>query len=308
MPTIDVLCPVGDGCFELALLMKETAERTKSGKYSLQWHLATITHKPLDSWVAQAMSDRGFDLVVQMSRNERGGSFAHADALTEGIRQMRNPYLLVVDSDVAFLHRDWDITLMSHLKKKTAIVGCPYPNNTKHTKQCYQRFPSLVCALFDTHVLKKLDIDLQPGKRGKRFIRKRIMDKQNERWFRRPRGSRVVKEMGWRLPLAYKVKGYGGYSLDFVASDSSNRQFPFADKKQRAWFDKHKGYKGADEYHYKGRLMFVHWKGARNTSFGEMSGKVWFNRINLCLKEKYDIEVDQEHVLLPAKANVASPN
>jgi len=72
---------------------------------------------------------------------------------------MTSRFGVLVDSDVAFLCKNWDVCLIDQLDSSTVMIGSEYhPTDGKMINR-----PNVIMCAFDTNVLKSLAVDFMPS-------------------------------------------------------------------------------------------------------------------------------------------------
>ncbi|MDO8524140.1 MAG: glycosyltransferase [bacterium] len=83
------------------------------------------------------------------------GSIGHGTALNDLVEKIDTPFGCLFDADFTFLRKNWDATLMSRLNDKVKIIG------TQISRKGVEDFPFMVGMLFETKVLKELNVDFR---------------------------------------------------------------------------------------------------------------------------------------------------
>lgn len=125
------------------------------------------------------------------------GSIGHGEALEILFSKVITPYVAVLDADATFLHKHWDKILIENLNNKFKAIGTVLHNGS-HRKPL--DFPLMFATLYETKVLKDLNISFKPGKNPKNQIedtgfqirekfhnaglKGNVFDTRNTRWYR----------------------------------------------------------------------------------------------------------------------------
>jgi len=88
------------------------------------------------------------------------GSIAHGIALNDLINRIDTRYGVILDADCTFLYKNWDEVLINEINEEYPIIGtqAPIGKNSKKPKD----FPLMFAILFDTRIMKKLQISFIP--------------------------------------------------------------------------------------------------------------------------------------------------
>ncbi len=100
--------------------------------------------------------------VYDVHSNLKHPSRNHGEALnTLFWKYFNRKYGMVVDSDVAFLKKNWDIEYIKlmNLSDKIVIAGC---GNSLYAKYKFNNFPSVYCPFFKTEKLKECGLTWEP--------------------------------------------------------------------------------------------------------------------------------------------------
>ena len=99
--------------------------------------------------------------IYNVHSDKKHPSHNHGDALDKLFWNFFNrTYGMIVDSDIAFLRKNWDIQFVKLINsdENIAIIGPGNPVN--YSK--FQNFPSVYCPFFFTNILKECSITWQP--------------------------------------------------------------------------------------------------------------------------------------------------
>ena len=102
-----------------------------------------------------------FIKIIKRKQSIRG-SHAHGEALNIGIAESNTQYTCVFDGDAIPLLKSWDDLLIYNLKNDIKIIGATTPKHSKIKRFGAGEFPMPFFAMFETEVLKKLEIDNRP--------------------------------------------------------------------------------------------------------------------------------------------------
>ncbi|MGQ4876430.1 MAG: glycosyltransferase [Promethearchaeia archaeon] len=130
------------------------------------------------------------------------GSKAHGIAINDLVKRIDTPYGVILDADCTFLYKNWDEILINELSENTPIIGTQAPIGYGSKK--YTDFPLMFAVLFDTNILKKLNIDFKPS------------------------DDMITKDTGYQMREAYLKAGYKGKLLIFK-NTRDYKKGPFKD-------------------------------------------------------------------------------
>lgn len=86
--------------------------------------------------------------------------FHHTIALADAIERAETRFILILDPDFFIIYENWVAQMIAHmLESRLAILGVPW-HPLRIDK--YRYFPAVHCALFDTNLLPKQEIDFRP--------------------------------------------------------------------------------------------------------------------------------------------------
>lgn len=145
------------------------------------------------------------------------GSVGHGQCMDIILQNMDAEYGMMVDSDVAFLKKDWDLQLESKIEDGVVIVGAGTEKDHHH----YYDFPYTIMIFFLTEALKSSGVTFVPG------LKKMVLDEENADIFGRNPGDTIFQDTSWQLPLKIKGAGQRGLALPLLSPrlDSPNLKF-----------------------------------------------------------------------------------
>ncbi len=129
--------------------------------------------------------------------NLRGG-LAHGTALNDLVSRIETPYGAILDADCTWLIKGWDRILLDRLDEQVKIIG------TQTTLEERQDFPFIYGVLFETEVMKDLNIDF------------------------RPRKEPYVRDTAWEMKEKYIKAGYRGVVIP-IKNTRTYKKGPFRD-------------------------------------------------------------------------------
>jgi len=196
-------------------------------------------------------------VVLNAINSHSASSMGHGICLDVILDYMSERCGMIVDSDVAFLSRDWDKNLLSFISGKCVIVGSEYDGEK------YLNFPNAIACLFDVNILKSCNVSFLPAK-----TRRLMIDDTNSEIFGRSPGETIDLDVGWELPLKIKNSGYTGVSLPLIRS-----------KDCRSKFMSVPGMRG-EEHQINGEPIFTHLGRSLSRDFHkDFAAVTWRNRV-----------------------------
>lgn len=179
-------------------------------------NIAQTAHDPARFNYIFSVNDASVDTVklenigtiVDGSSVHGYSSKSHGIALNKGFKHVKSDIAMILDCDVAFLCRDWDLSLLEILSDDTVIVGTEYPENYEQlgTAQKYVRWPNVIGVMFKTRVLKNTITDFCPAKNI-------VLTEDNASHYGLSAGQRVRRDTGWQLSANLRAHDYSGVPL-----------------------------------------------------------------------------------------------
>lgn len=178
-------------------------------------------------------------------------SLNHGLCLDIIFSKMESGIGMLVDCDVAFIEKNWDVLMLSKLNDKCAIVGAEYDGDK------YLQFPNVICAMFVVDVLKKLDISFKSN--GSVFLNtdelQLIYGYNSE--------HSIILDTGCELPLKLKKAGFTGYPMPIFRAGWQNAKFMKNDMR-------------GEEYQLDNLPLFTHLGRSYTREFGvDIHAKEW---------------------------------
>lgn len=164
--------------------------------------------------IRQIAEASGFEFeIVSLDVGNLYGSDNHGRALDIIFSQMKSGLGMLMDVDIAFLEKGWDILLEERLDAKHPIIGTEYDGPK------YLNFPNVICAMFDVDALAMCGISLVPNGA---FVE---LNGQEAMTYGRLPGDVILLDTGYQLPLKLKEKGFDGWVLNIRRAQSPQRIF-----------------------------------------------------------------------------------
>jgi hypothetical protein len=149
--------PCGPNSEHYANFLISSIERTISRKFAYQY-VVGINKAGVDRSVIQKNLEN-IDIVYHERISSHDGSRGHGDCLNLIFEHMTSRFGVLVDADVAFLCKNWDILLIDQLDSSTVMIGSEYhPTDGKMVDR-----PNVITCAFDTNVLKSLSVNFMPS-------------------------------------------------------------------------------------------------------------------------------------------------
>ena len=151
--------------------------------------------------------------VFDANPNSQYSSDNHGRALDMIFQKMSGPCGMLVDVDIAFLRKDWDILLENQLNENNPIVG------TEYDGQKYLGFPNVICAMFTPEILRKCNVSFIPEGNNLKI------DNATASIYGRQPGDVILLDTGSELPRKLKAANLNGKTLSLHRESSVTRKF-----------------------------------------------------------------------------------
>ena len=157
MIDIQIGIPCGPNSEHYANFLINSIERTVSRKRAYQYVIG-INKTGVDRRVIQKNLEN-IDIVYHERISSHDGSKGHGDCLNLIFEHMTSKFGVLVDADVAFLCKNWDVLLIDQLDSSTVMIGSEYhPTDGKMINR-----PNVITCAFDVNVFKMLAVDFMPA-------------------------------------------------------------------------------------------------------------------------------------------------
>lgn len=254
--------------------------------------------------------------IVGVQSNEPRKSLRHGDSLNQLLKILTTKYAMIVDCDITFLKKGWDVYMTDILDRDNiGIVGTEHHRLRKR----YMNFPAVYVMMFKTQILQKNKMDFKPYLKpnGEIMVDLKINDKEMAKILDVNVGSEVVADTGHNLPIVIKKAGYKGEGFTSLFMRDDNLQFLKPIEIYKTYMkNKGGGLKKNWEEHFKkiqnsakpyglkgiGKLSeFTHNNEVFFTHLGESQYRVyqndyltkwWLEKTREWLKNKHDIIID----------------
>ena len=152
-----------------------------------------------------------FDVKVIQAFSKDINSLGHAKCIDVLFEHMNLKYGMIVDCDVAFLEKNWDIKLLNELQDNKVVIGAGTSIGHHH----YYNFPFTIMILFEVAPMREAGVSFMPLIENGRLVEKTLTEKDAE-IFGRNIGDKISLDTAWQLPLKLKATGYDGIALSLV--------------------------------------------------------------------------------------------
>ena len=212
--------------------IKKTASNLEQFEFLLGVNTESVDKAELEK-NSDVFNIKIFDMFAQTSK----ASKAHGKCLDEILDMMDTKYGMIIDCDVAFLEKDWDIKLKSKLKDNVVIVG----SDTDPSHYHYKNFPSWIMTMFLVDVVKECEVSFCPD------LEYAHLDEDNCKYFGQEPGTKVYLDTGWQLSYKLRKQGYEGLPLPMVSPRLGSKNLVFMEDDMRG-----------EEHHLDGIPIFTH--------------------------------------------------
>ena len=198
-----------------------------------------------------------FDIEVVQAFSSDIGSLGHGKCIDALLRHMNFEYGMIVDCDVAFLEKNWDIKLINELCGNKAIIGAGTEKHHHH----YYNFPFTIMVLFKTAPLREVEISFMPLVENG-VLTGKTLSEEDAHIFGRNVGDKIKLDTAWQLPLKLKSNGYDGVALPLLSPRNNDKNLKFLTPDMRG-----------DEHQLHGEVLFTH--------MGRSQGRDFYNDVNV---------------------------
>lgn len=143
--------------------------------------------KSKDLRCLKALCKDGDNVDIIFNQQSVSGSIGHGEALDILASKIETPFFVVVDSDVVFLRKEWDVILLERINDKVKAIG------TEASGDKPKDFPTLYAVLYETESFREVDCSFLPS-----------MDIPEKR---------VYRDTGWQVREGFLNKGLQGETL-----------------------------------------------------------------------------------------------
>lgn len=188
-------------------------------------------------------------------------SMNHGTCLDIVFDHMTSTYGMLVDCDVAFLHRDWDELMLAALTKGCVIVGAEYDGAK------YRGFPNVICAMFDVGVIRSLGISFKPESAHRQAVLIQGESAITYGYEADSPGMHIILDTGSELPRKIKGAGLRGKHMPLFRAGHPDAGFMVGEMR-------------GEEYQLDGVPLFTHIGRSYTRKFGvDPDAKEWERRV-----------------------------
>ncbi len=276
---IEMVCAIFNNGRYFADFLRETGELLKSSNHDISWRCVVDKgSKP----------PAGFTCLGKQSKT-KSPAINHARALNLGASCFESDYIALIDSDIAFLRKDWDEIMIDNLKSCDSF-GVSHKDKFYR----YNNYPVCQFMAFNKKVMESVNWDFLPSKLPNGSLRRYKATEKDSKICGVPVGTLLKKDTGWKVPYLLHDKGYfNSFVMDLVSVSSGNNLMSYSSPSQKKYCQKvcsdkliHAGIKMA-EYHYKGSAYCTHFGGSRKVIKLNKEARVWTARVRAYLQKVY---------------------
>ncbi len=154
--------------------------------------------KDLRCLKALCKDEENVDIIF--NQQSASGSTGHGEALDILASKIETPYFVVVDSDVVFLHKDWDAIWLSRMNDRVKAIGTEASGNKP------KDFPTLYAVLYETNSFRKIDSSFLPNMETYK--------------------NGVYTDTGWQVRERFLNNGHEGETLE-IRNTREYKEGPF---------------------------------------------------------------------------------
>lgn len=236
MKDFQIGIPCGPNSEKFANFLIKSAEKTISGKKTYSYLIAI--NKP---GVKREEITNGITAEVNFveRHSQYTSSEGHADALNLLLENIESDFAFFVDSDVAFLCKDWDSILLDHLIDGTAMIGTEY----HHSDGKMSNRPNVITCAFSVKTLKSLDVNFMPS------LKNIVLRADNCSHFGRKEGDTIFMDTGCDMISSLVSAGHETKVLKIVSPryPDTHKDLLFLKRSDRG-----------EEYHLEGVPICTH--------------------------------------------------
>jgi len=202
--------------------IKKTISNHGRVKYMLGVDTGIYKNPPIDK------INFHYDKLIKVDTKKlEYSSYAHSVVMDEMIKHIDTKYAVICDSDIAFLHKNWDIDFINMINEKNILVG----GESNHTTYF---FPHIYMAFFNAEKFKKINVTFAPIKNCPEFVDKyKIKINDDNKNYDVEIPDELVKyyniknfyaDTSSMLPYILRKNGYDGISLKCIWSNGQRKK------------------------------------------------------------------------------------
>lgn len=271
---IQIGIPCGPNSERYAKHLISSIERTLTGQYSIEYLIGVnhvLVNLPLldellgeiklkNDNTAHIIVDNNMISVEQTQASNTWVSNAHGRCADMLMHSMSHKYGMIVDSDCAFLMKDWDVEMVSAIDDKNIIIGSEYGHDDKK----YMKNANVIVCLFDVNKMKEIKFSWQPE------LEHITIDEENKHIYNRKVGETIFLDTGSRLPKKLYENGLSSKYMKLVSPRVSETasEIVFMTNEIRG-----------EEYHLNGKPVATHLGRSSYRIFDGPDAKKWRKRV-----------------------------
>ncbi len=210
---IQIGIPCGPNGEDFTVFLIESIEHTISGKYGYDYILGINQNGVRLDYLKEKLSHLADKISVVLEAANMPYVSGHGHCLNLLLKNMTSKFGMFVDTDVAFLTKDWDTMMIEKINEKVIIVGSEYHPTDKKIVN----FPNAITCLFDVEKLKKLNVDFIPKLK---WIETRGKDAE---YYGTKEGDKIYLDTGCHVAKDIRSNGFDGYCMKIVTPRYEDR-------------------------------------------------------------------------------------
>lgn len=240
MKKIQIGIPCGKNSEKYTRFLMDSINKTKSGENEIEF-IVGMNQAGADLNLLNTLIEPIDKVKVVTSENQHSGAISegHGKCADMIMKNMTSKHGMIVDADVAFLMKDWDIKLLPQITDKNIIIGTEYGRDDNH----YWKNANVIVCLFDVNKLK------ETGFSWKGELEHITIDENTTNIYNRNIGEKVFLDVGSTLPKTLIDNGYTSEYLELLSPriSGSKHKLKFLLEEMRG-----------DEYQLNGAPIFTH--------------------------------------------------
>ena len=191
---IQIAIPCGYNSEKYTKFLIDSIERTSSNEHDIEY-LIGVNHAHVDlNLLASLMKSielrHDYKIIVKEDRYTGNISTGHGQCVDMITPHMNSKYGMIVDSDCAFLSKNWDIKFSSLINKEYPIIGTEYGLGDNH----YSGNANVIICFFYTDVMKEIGMSWVPE------MKNITINADNTHIYNRKVGDEIFLDTGSLLP------------------------------------------------------------------------------------------------------------
>lgn len=241
MESIDIGIPCTNNTEKYVRFLIDNINSTKSSKLDIKIFIG-VNSKNIDLEFLENIKKqfKNIEIIVNKKiKNKPPSSLNHGECINMILENFKSRYGMILDADVAFLLKGWDIKLTSFIKNDTVIIGSEYGLDDSK----YMKNPNVITCLFDNEIIKKIGINFLPGNK------KLVINNENSKIYERQIGDKIFLDTGSEIPEKLHKFNYKSKYLQLFSHriNSTKKSIKFLDENIKG-----------EEFHLEGEPIFTH--------------------------------------------------